>query len=73
MPAYFRQAANLSRGMPPYLADALVELFAERRNGKEGTVFPDTATLLGRRPVSFGEFAERNAVAFRGEQPAPRV
>jgi uncharacterized protein YbjT (DUF2867 family) len=66
-------AANLSRGMPPYLADALVELFAERRNGKEGTVFPDTETLLGRRPVSFGEFAQRNAAAFRGDQPAPRV
>jgi hypothetical protein len=53
--------------MPPYLAEALVELFAERRDGKEGTVYPDTAQLLGRRPVSFGEFAERNAAIFRGE------
>jgi uncharacterized protein YbjT (DUF2867 family) len=60
-------SANLSRGMPPYLAEALVELFAERRDGKEGTVYPDTAQLLGRRPVSFGEFAERNAAIFRGE------
>jgi uncharacterized protein YbjT (DUF2867 family) len=67
------RAANLSRGMPPYLADGLVELYAERRNGKEGTVFPDTETLLGRRPVSFGEFAQRNAAAFRGEQPAAKV
>ena len=61
------KAANLSRGMPPYLADGLVELYAERRNGKEATVYPDTAKLLGRRPVSFGEFAERNAAIFRGE------
>ena len=66
-------SANLSRGMPPYLADALIELYAERRNGKEGTVFPDAAELLGRRPVSFSEFAERNATVFRGGQPAARV
>jgi uncharacterized protein YbjT (DUF2867 family) len=65
------RSANLSRGIPPYLADGLVELYAERRNGKEGTVYPDTAELLGRRPVSFGEFAERNAAIFRGDpQPA---
>ncbi len=64
--------ANLGRGMPPYLADGLVELFAERRNGKEGTVYPDAQDLLGRRPVSFGEFAERNAAVFRGE-PAKGV
>jgi uncharacterized protein YbjT (DUF2867 family) len=61
------KSANLGRGMPPYLADGLVELFAERRNGKEGTVFADARELLGRRPVSFGEFAARNAAIFRGE------
>jgi uncharacterized protein YbjT (DUF2867 family) len=66
-------SANLSRGMPPYLADALVELYAERRNGKEGTAFADTAELLGRRPVTFGEFAQRNAALFRGEQPVARA
>ena len=65
--------ANLGRGMPPYLAEALVELYAERRNGKEGTVFADTAELLGRRPVSFGEFAQRNAAIFRGVQAVARV
>src|SRR5260370_5778327 len=30
--------ANLSAGMPPFLADALFELFAERRKGKEAQV-----------------------------------
>jgi uncharacterized protein YbjT (DUF2867 family) len=64
------RAANLSRGMPPYLADGLVELFAERRNGKEATVYADAGGLLGRRPVSFSEFAERNAAIFRGDAPA---
>src|SRR5208283_1414471 len=55
------KSANLERGMPPYLADALVELFAERRNGKEGQVFPDAATILGRPATSFADFAVRNA------------
>jgi len=32
------EASPACRGMPPYLADALFELFAERRNGKEGKV-----------------------------------
>ena len=65
--------AQLAAGMPPYLADALFELFAERRNGKEGTVWPDAATLLGRAPTSFDEFAGRNAAVFRGETPIARV
>jgi uncharacterized protein YbjT (DUF2867 family) len=65
--------AQLAAGMPPYLADALFELFAERRNGKEGKVWPDAAALLGRPPTSFDEFAGRNAAVFRGEAPPPQV
>ena len=65
--------AQLAAGMPPYLADALFELFAERRNGQEGKVWPDAATLLGRPPTSFDEFAGRNAAVFRGEAPPPQV
>jgi uncharacterized protein YbjT (DUF2867 family) len=65
--------AQLANGMPPYLADALFELFAERRNGKEAKVWPDAETLLGRRPTSFDEFARRNAAMFRGEVPPPKV
>jgi uncharacterized protein YbjT (DUF2867 family) len=64
--------AQLANGMPPYLADALFELFAERRNGKEAKVWPDAETLLGRRPTSFDEFVRRNAATFRGEVPAPK-
>jgi hypothetical protein len=59
--------------MPPYLADALFELFAERRNGKEAKVWPDAGMLLGRTPTSFDEFARRNAAMFRGEVPPPKV
>jgi uncharacterized protein YbjT (DUF2867 family) len=65
--------AQLAAGVPPYLAEALAELFAERRKGKEGLVSPVAETLLGRRPTSFDEFAARNAPIFRGEQPAPRL
>jgi uncharacterized protein YbjT (DUF2867 family) len=60
--------AQLAAGMPPYLADALAELFAERRRGKEAQVSPMTQTLLGRRPTSFDEFAVRHAAIFRGDQ-----
>jgi uncharacterized protein YbjT (DUF2867 family) len=65
--------AQLAAGMPPYLADALFELFAERRNGKEAEVWPDAGILLGRPPTSFDEFARRNAAVFQGEAPPPKV
>jgi uncharacterized protein YbjT (DUF2867 family) len=65
--------AQLAAGMPPYLADALFELFAERRNGKESKVCPDAATLLGRRPTSFDQFASSNAAVFRGDTPPPKI
>jgi len=72
LPEEARQA-NLANGMPPYLADALFELFAERRKGKESQVSPVIPTIFGWQPTSFDEFAARNAAVFRGEQPAPKV
>jgi uncharacterized protein YbjT (DUF2867 family) len=65
--------ARLAAGMPPYLADGLDELFAERRRGKESRVWPTIEEVFGRRPTSFDEFARRNAGIFRGEQPSPRT
>jgi uncharacterized protein YbjT (DUF2867 family) len=62
--------ANLAAGMPPYLVDALVELFAERRQGKEALVSPVIPTMFGWQATSFDTFAARNAAIFRGEQPA---
>jgi uncharacterized protein YbjT (DUF2867 family) len=73
VPPEAARQAQLAAGMPPYLADALFELFAERRNGKEATVWPDAAMLLGRPPISFDEFARRNAAVFQGEAAPPRV
>jgi uncharacterized protein YbjT (DUF2867 family) len=65
--------ANLERGVPPFLAEGLAELFAERRIGKEAQVWPTVQAILGRRPTSFDEFAARNAAIFRGERPAPTL
>ncbi len=65
--------AQLAAGMPPYMVDALAELFAERRKGKEAQVSPVVQMILGRRPASFDEFAMRSAPIFRGEQPPPAV
>ncbi len=65
--------ARLAAGLPPYLADGLDELFAERRKGKESQVFPTIEQVFGLRPTTFDEFARRNAAIFRGELPAPRI
>jgi uncharacterized protein YbjT (DUF2867 family) len=65
------RAAQLAAGMPAYLADALAELFAERRDGKEATVSPVIHTVFGYQATSFDSFALRHAAVFRGEHPAP--
>ncbi len=65
--------AQLAAGVPPFTADALAELFAERRRGKEAQVSPIIQTIFGWQPTSFDEFAMRHAAIFRGEQPAPKV
>jgi len=71
-PEQSRQA-QIDAGVPEARADALAELFAERRKGKEGNVYPDIEAIIGRRATSFDEFARRHAAIFRGEQPAPKV
>src|SRR6266487_4564815 len=56
VPPEAARQAQFAAGMQPYLADALFELFAERRNGKEAKVWPDAELLLGRKPTSFDQF-----------------
>lgn len=60
----------LAAGVPPERADALDELFAERRKRPESMVYLDTHEAFGVRPTTFEEFARRNAAVFRGEVPA---
>jgi hypothetical protein len=57
--------------MPAYTAEALVELYAERRAGKESRVYPDAEQLLGHPTRSFLEFATQHAATFRGDAPPP--
>jgi uncharacterized protein YbjT (DUF2867 family) len=64
--------AQLAAGMPPYLVEALAELFAERRKGKESHVSPIIKTVFGFQPTGFDDFAKRNAAIFRGEAPIPK-
>lgn len=71
-PEQARQA-QLSAGMPPFLAEGLFELFAERRKGTEAKVWPDSEMLLKRRPTSFEAFARAHAAVFRGEAPPPKA
>jgi uncharacterized protein YbjT (DUF2867 family) len=60
----------LSAGIPPAFADAMDELFRERRKGAESTVNLSTHETLRVRPTTFEEFARGNAAVFRG-QTAP--
>jgi uncharacterized protein YbjT (DUF2867 family) len=58
----------LAAGTPPAFADAMDELFSERRNGSaESAVNLSTHEELGLRPTTFEEFVRRNAAIFRGE------
>jgi uncharacterized protein YbjT (DUF2867 family) len=58
-------STNLSNGMPAYTAEALVELYAERRAGKEAHVFPTAEQVLGRPSRGFAEFARHHAATFK--------
>jgi len=62
--------AQLAAGVPPFIADALFELFAERRKGREAKVWQGLAEL-DVRPTPLAEFAARHAAVFRGERPPP--
>src|SRR5262249_39004763 len=57
----------LAAGIPPAFADAMDELFSERRKGMESTVNLSTHEELGVDPTKFEDFARRNAAIFRGE------
>lgn len=56
----------LDAGVPSYFAEALDELFAERRKGAESRIILTTHELFGVRATPFREFAERNVAVFRG-------
>ena len=64
-PEQFRDQA-VSAGLPEQLADAINELYAERRKGSEATVLNETHKLFGIQPTTFTEFIDQNIYAFGG-------
>jgi uncharacterized protein YbjT (DUF2867 family) len=56
----------ISMGMPEQLADAINELYGERRQGSESKVLLETHKLFGIVPTTFAAFLEQNLTAFQG-------
>jgi NmrA-like family len=72
-PADYRNTL-LAGGIPAYFADAMDELFSERRDGTdESSVDLSTHGVFGVTPITFTEFARRNADVFRGEAAASQL
>ncbi|HUB06534.1 MAG TPA: SDR family oxidoreductase [Myxococcales bacterium] len=59
------KAGMLEAGMPPTLAEALLKMAAIVRSGGAGTVLPTVEQVLGRKPLTWREWARENAAAFR--------
>jgi uncharacterized protein YbjT (DUF2867 family) len=60
----------VSFGMPEQLADAVNELYSERRKGSESKVLLETHKLFGIQPTTFAEFVAQNVEVFKGTQTA---
>jgi uncharacterized protein YbjT (DUF2867 family) len=57
--------AMLKNGMPANLVDSLVKLGGFIRSGGANTVLPTVEKVLGRKPLTFAEWARENAAAFK--------
>jgi uncharacterized protein YbjT (DUF2867 family) len=64
-----KRRALLAAGVPPERADALDELFAERRRCSESRVYLGTHEIFGVEATTFAQFAKRNAAVFSGRVP----
>jgi uncharacterized protein YbjT (DUF2867 family) len=72
-PADYRKTL-LAAGIPTFFADAMDELFTERRNGTdESCANLSTHKLFDVSPTSFASFVRRHAEVFRGQAPASRL
>jgi uncharacterized protein YbjT (DUF2867 family) len=60
--------ALLSAGVPEWSADALVDLQRLYREGKAAKVTRDVEQILGRRPISFAQFARDYRHAFEAPE-----
>ncbi len=60
----------ISFGMPEQLADAVNELYSERRKGSESKVILETQQRFGIRPTPFAEFVAQHVEVFQRTQTA---
>jgi len=58
----------VSFGMPEQLADAVNELYSERRKGTEAKILLETQQRFGIRPTPFAEFVAQNVEVFKGRK-----
>lgn len=58
------RAAMLERGLPPYYADALIEVSRAYRHGGAETVTTTVRDLTGQEPTSFDRFVRDHRAAF---------
>ena len=69
LPAQLREAL-LTAGVPEWNADALLDLQRLYREGKAAAVTQDVEQILGRKPVSFAQFARDYRSAFEAREQA---
>ena len=62
--------AMLASGMPEWSADAVLDLTRLYRDGGASLVDPTIEQLIGRKRISFDQFAREYANAFRAEELA---
>jgi uncharacterized protein YbjT (DUF2867 family) len=70
LPAADVKKAMLASGMPEWTADAVLDLTRLYRDGGASLVDISLEQLIGRKPISFDQFARDYASAFRSEQRA---
>ena len=59
------RTALQQQGTPPAIVEGLIDLMHFYINGKAAEVSPDVERVLGRKPISFDQFAKDNEAAFR--------
>jgi uncharacterized protein YbjT (DUF2867 family) len=65
VPSEATKQALTGTGMPAVYVDALLDLLAAMKASKMATVTDTVQKLLGRKPATFADWAQRHAAAFR--------
>ena len=63
--------AMLEAGLPPLLADSIVDLFVSKQAGNMSQTTDAVRALAGREPRTFAQFARENAAAFGAPPGVP--